>query len=695
MKSQNNTDIFAKKQRLEQVKVILNTEFIGISPVIDSILDSISSWYLFPEIQEKPVIINLWGLTGVGKSSLVQRLVELIDFEKRYFRFDMGMINNGNTSLPIKLEEYSRFQKAPLILGFDEFQFAKSKNEKGEETGNTAVRIVWDLLDSGKFNVNLYTTELERLYYKMQKMKYLMRLGLKVKNGKVLSLKEKFIETMGLFERREKKYKGGIEYNVEELDFIEPTDYRDLYDIAPGLFENEYEIGEVLRKKNAEETMQFLESLIQYNLGHRCIDCSNALIFVMGNLDELYSMSNDFNPDISADDFYNQSLKINISDVKQVLTKRFRSEQIARLGNNHIIYPAFSRESFLKLIDLELNRLTNNYFHKLKLKIEFDQSIKDLLYSEGVYPTQGTRPIFTTINNIIGSKIGRVYCEIKTRKLNHEKIVFRNITNTLMIEFHHDKEIIFQYSEILELKLNLLRQNKKDNEQAITAVHEAGHAVLSIALMNKVPEYIYSVTASITSSGFTRIKNDLNYMAQQMIIKRVAIYFGGRAAEQIIFGKENQTTGAEEDIHNATGYVMHMIKNCGMGTKLAKIKVEEGFNTLSVFDPNYLMNDEGEAMLKKGFVLALETLEKEKLLLTKLADYLADNTSITKEQITELIKVNAAHLSVRLENPNEHELDYRQKLKKLVNDDPSLIETSVIESKFLCENDFSLNRSEI
>lgn len=694
MKSQIKADVLAKKQRLEEVNKILNTEFIGISPVIDSILDSISSWYLFPEIQEKPVIINLWGLTGVGKSSLVQRLVELIEFEKRYFRFDMGMINNGNSSVPIKLEEYSRFQKAPLILGFDEFQFAKSKNEKGEETGNTAVRIVWDLLDSGKFNVNLYTNELERLYYRMQKMKYLMRLGLKVKNGKVLTLKEKFIETMGLYERREKRANGGIEYNVEEVDFIEPTDYRDLYDIAPGLFENEYVIGDILRKKNAEETMQFLESLIQYNLGHRCIDCSNSLIFVMGNLDELYSMSNDFNPDISADDFYNQSLKINISDVKQVLTKRFRSEQIARLGNNHIIYPAFSRESFLKLIDLELNRLTNNYFHKLKLKIEFDQSIKNLLYSEGVYPTQGTRPLFTTINNIISSKIGRIYFEINTRDLKQDKVVFRNKDNSLAIEFYYQEKLVFQYVEVLELKLNLLRQNKMDNEQAITAVHEAGHAVLSIALMNRVPEYIYSVTASNASSGFTRIKNDINYMAKQMIIKKVAIFLGGRAAEQIVFGEENQTTGAEEDIHNATSYVMDMIKNCGMGTKLAKIKVEEGFNALSVFDPHYLMNEEGEAMLKQGFVKALETLEKEKLLLTKLAVYLADNTSITKAQITELVKVNAINLFERLENPNECELDYRQKLKQLVKDDTSLIHSSVIGTKFLSENDFSLNRSE-
>jgi hypothetical protein len=666
MKSQTKTNIILKKQRLEEVKNRLNTEFVGIKPVIDAILDAISSWYLFPEIQEKPIIINLWGLTGVGKSSLVQRLAELIDFEKRYFRFDMGRISAGSGMVRSKLEEFTRLQNSPVIIGFDEFQFAKSKNEKGEEIDSAGIRVVWDLLDSGKFHVDLYSSELERLHYKIQKMKYLMHLGLKVKHGKVLTLKEKFIETMGLYERINKENNGSKTYDLSELPFIDPTDYRDLYDIAPGLFDNEYVIGDHLREKNGLETIQFLESLIQYNLGNRFVDCSSALIIVMGNLDELYAMSDDFNPDISADDFYNQSLKLNISDVKQVLTKRFRSEQIARLGNNHIIYPAFSKDSFLKLIDLELSRLANNYFQKLHLKIEFDDTIKELLYNEGVYPTQGTRPLFTTIENIIGSKIGRLYVEINTRELTQDKIVFKNKNNSLFVEFYDKEKLIFQYDEVLDLKLNLLRQNKKDNEQAITAVHEAGHAVLTIVLTNRVPEYIYSVTASNTSSGFTRVKNDINYMPKHMIIKRTAIFLGGRAAEQIVFGEENQTTGAEEDIYHATCFVMAMLKNCGMGTKLAKINVEGDFNTLSVFDPKHVINDEGEVLLKTAFTLARKTLQKEKQLLTKLAIYLSDNTTISKAQITELVKENAPSLYTKLENPQDHELNYREKLQALV-----------------------------
>ncbi|MCB0472773.1 MAG: hypothetical protein KDC56_06915, partial [Flavobacteriaceae bacterium] len=57
-------EIIEKQQILDNTKQILKKEFIGIDHIIDEVVDAISSWYLFPDFQEKPVIINLWGLTG-------------------------------------------------------------------------------------------------------------------------------------------------------------------------------------------------------------------------------------------------------------------------------------------------------------------------------------------------------------------------------------------------------------------------------------------------------------------------------------------------------------------------------------------------------------------------------------------------------------------------------------------------------
>jgi ATP-dependent Lon protease len=81
-----NHDEIKRKQALLQVsRDILKKEFVGIDTVIDKVIDSISTWFIFPELQETPVIINLWGMTGVGKTALIIRLSYLLEFDKKFF----------------------------------------------------------------------------------------------------------------------------------------------------------------------------------------------------------------------------------------------------------------------------------------------------------------------------------------------------------------------------------------------------------------------------------------------------------------------------------------------------------------------------------------------------------------------------------------------------------------------------------
>ena len=64
----------SKKEVLENARMILKKEFIGIDKPIDAVIDNINSWFMLSNIQERPFIINLWGLTGVGKTSLITSL---------------------------------------------------------------------------------------------------------------------------------------------------------------------------------------------------------------------------------------------------------------------------------------------------------------------------------------------------------------------------------------------------------------------------------------------------------------------------------------------------------------------------------------------------------------------------------------------------------------------------------------------
>ena len=97
-------DFVGKVEKLEEVKEILKTEFVGIDNVIDDIVDNVRSWYTMSSIQDRPSVINLWGLTGVGKTSLILRLMELLDFSDQTYRLDLGE-KDGNMSFRNSLSD--------------------------------------------------------------------------------------------------------------------------------------------------------------------------------------------------------------------------------------------------------------------------------------------------------------------------------------------------------------------------------------------------------------------------------------------------------------------------------------------------------------------------------------------------------------------------------------------------------------
>jgi hypothetical protein len=92
--------------------------------------------------------------------------------------------------------------------------------------------------------------------------------------------------------------------------------------------------------------------------------------------------------------------------------------------------------------------------------------------------------------------------------------------------------------------------------------------------------------------------------------------------------------------------------------------------------------------------MALAVLEKEKALVLKLADFLADNTTIKKKQIRDIVKVYSPELEEQLENSKDFGAQYRNKLKALMQDKPLLLERAISKSNNVSSRDFSLNRNE-
>lgn len=660
-------EIMLKQSILDKAKITLKQEFIGIDRIIDEVIDAISSWYLFPDLQEKPVIINLWGLTGVGKSSLVSCIAHLIEFDKQYYHFDLGESDTIESTIKRQVEKiYENVNGFPVLLAFDEFQHARTLNETGMEMNKSTSRIIWQLLNSGRFQISRYSYFIEDLYDLIQKLRYLLKNGVGVEQGKVISKVEYFIEQMEPNQTYEKSEKRESVLDTTNVLFIPESYYDNLWSLSKELFSTQFELNEKLTTLNGHETIRFLLDIFTFSNSPKSVDCSKGLIFVLGNLDEAYKMSQDFNPDMDAYEFHEQSLKINVPIIKKALKLRFRNEQIARLGNIHLIYPAFSRNSYQKIIKLELCKITDKVNRHYNINLQFDQSVHDIIYNEGVYPTQGTRPIFTTIHQIINTKLGRIISEMILNNLSVTGIVLRSIDSRIIADYYTNDTAVHSLSIEQHLNLENLRRDKRNDVQAITAVHEAGHAIISIILLHTVPEAIFSNTAEADTRGFVFTKFKWDYISKKELLNRLALFLAGRAAEVIIFGDENVTTGAEEDIERATGFITAMLKQCGMGKLPVAYHAKQPNTRNFVYDTVGVLCNEAEAWISKALSLAEKILKEQEVLLLKMADYLSDHRQLNKQQITQLLENYGCNFDFNSLIENGDLLFYRNHLKNKV-----------------------------
>lgn len=641
-------------QLLEAARVQLKKEFFGIDTVIDQVIDNSSAWFLFPEVQEKPVIVNLWGLTGVGKSSLVKRLAQLIRYEQRFYQFDMGSKNGRSSDIRNKIENIYEYDNGfPIMLALDEFQYARTINEAGMESENSYSRIIWELLDSGKFFVERNYHDLAELMDLQDFLKRVQRRDFKIVKGivktKVTTFK-KMVEKMG-----------HAYYDDEDAPALIPNYYQDsLHKALRERFEDREAFDEALSNLTIPRILEMIEKAIVYVGSDREVDCSKSLIFVLGNLDEAYDMSGTFSPDMDADSFHKESLKITVPKIKNALQKRLRNEQIARLGNTHLIYPALNRAAYEKIIAKELKAVQMRFRQVSGLDITLDASLHRLIYQEGVYPTQGVRPVLTTIAELLSAFFGKVLAHRFEKSIPADSLRFSVMGKAIVVSFFENGQNTGTFRYEPPLRLKEIQENRRDDFQAIAAVHESGHAILAARLLGKIPVKIISLSSESEFSGKTILENGVPYTLKHEIMPQAAMMLGGFAAEKLIFGDENRTDGSDSDIGRTTAFIMGMLKNSGMGELPANYNCRHHETWNQLHDTDDSLNQLAETMIENALNLATETLENEYELLLAIADYLSDERVLHREQFLEFVKdYGSAYFTKR------SAFSHRQHLKEL------------------------------
>ena len=579
-----NREKLEKKEKLVDNAIkVLKEEFIGIDEQIDGIMDNIRTWFLFPELQTRPLVISLWGMTGVGKTSLVKRIAELLEIDKDMVYFNFAEIGECSSwEIENELEEKLSNEKSNRMFVYDEFQYAATLDKHGEEIlKKSGLKPFWELLDTGKIRKRDDFWSIRDLQNIIKYMKKINNVcTMKIVNGEWVNANEclkdfdkyDIIQFDQYFVWKENTDKQILENRGTKFFIRDNYVERILnqYDKSVSKINDKIDAFHDLASKDYEGVLEVVEKVFYNAKKGYDINFSDSVIFVLGNLDEAYEMALSVDPDMSPDQFHKTTKKLNIVDIKKALQERFRNEQIARLGNIHLIYPSFSSDTFKKIIELNLNMYVKDVKEKLDIDVSFKKNIVDLIYKESVFPTHGTRPIFSTIHEIVRSKLPVIIRSIYESGKESKRIVFSFKAGKTIVDCLSDSgEIILTKQFKERLRLENERKVTKDNSQSVVAVHESGHFVVYSGLFGKLPEKLCSKTANKDKGGFLMHDDDEFVHSYEYFINKIMVSLGGYVAEEMVFGDCYRTAGAYTDLRNATEIASQIVRDYGMGKNVA------------------------------------------------------------------------------------------------------------------------------
>jgi len=116
-----------------------------------------------------------------------------------------------------------------------------------------------------------------------------------------------------------------------------------------------------------------------------------------------------------------------------------------------------------------------------------------------------------------------------------------------------------------------------EDEKKLTAYHEAGHAIIGRLVPSHDPVYKVSIIPRGRALGITMFlpEEDRYSFSLQRLESQISSLFGGRIAEEMIFGKEMVTTGASNDIQRATELARNIVTKWGLSERLGPLTYSE------------------------------------------------------------------------------------------------------------------------
>jgi len=558
--------------QLDLIRQTLKTEFIGLEEIIDQFIDAVTPWCIMQNTQARPLVVNLWGLTGVGKTSLVRRFLQLWNEEEQVLWFNLGSKGYFKEILN-SMHEMRAMDDNPGVIVFDEFQHAKTLGQGGKE------------LDE--------PLDLEELINGLERC---LNEGVVIENGKVVAEVDYFINIFDKYTQSKQD---------ESINALSERNVNLLFEFVKSEFKYKTELKRYFHQLNGPELLDFIRKVERSFCSTKEINLSKSLILVIGNLDEAYSMSREVSADQNPDTLHQESQKITFSAIKEALKERFRMEEISRLGNVHLIYPAFNSTFFREFISKELGDVALRFQPIFPGSLTFTPAVQDMLFEEGVTAAQGFRPLRSSIRLLVESSLVAL---MQAAGFPQQE--------ALTVDMQGDNLVLREGERILSQKALHLpvreAKRKKRNPQtlAITAVHEAGHALVYTLLRGKLPKKVSITSSDAYTLGYVEGERFTDFSSYDSILRDVAIRLAGKKAEQVVFGPDSITTGSEHDTQVATRKLLDLARSGTLFFQDLALESKYKGDGYLLFDID-LEKEWVTAHLEKAGSLALQLLETQ------------------------------------------------------------------------------------
>ncbi len=607
-----------RNQQLQAIAAQLKTELFGIDAIIDRVIDSVRAWYVLPGLVARPVIVCLWGLTGTGKTQLVRRLAQLLGFYDRFVEVQMDGFSNGAgwrgaQSISGMLAQSGVREGEPGILALDEFQRFRTIDSKRGEMRVERYQDVWALLSDGRLPPALSLLgdiesslaeaafDAERAEAGDAQLRFKLRSWEAKALQRNLKLDEPLLEIMA--------------WTPEQIQ----QRLRDFRDSGQQQWETDY---------------------------------SRLLVFVCGNLDEMYEdlATSVDDCDSDADTFHALTGRLSVIDVKQALNKRFKPEQVARLGNEHVVYPSLSRRAYEQLIEQGCTRYARETSERCGLRFELAASVREQIYANAVFPAQGTRPLFSSLHAILGAGLAKAALwALERGAVAGDGVSLTADGRSLIAHWRGQSHAIAAPFEI-----SRLRQRSNADFRALLAVHEAGHGLVHALLFGRAPTEIKIHVASFEGgyNAYTARK----VWSRNNLRDSICTSLAGRAAELLVFGTGLSSSGAESDLRKATETAARMLRHLGQGERIGRSDVSADSDAHLLTDVE-ASNAPIEALLQAEHARATGLLEAHRGALLALVDELMIHGQVAPARF-------AAVVGLPLATPEDALDPYAQRLSE-------------------------------